>query len=350
MKNIHAVEYGPSYWYAGLTAVLHDRVVQALLIGIGLLGVVDTPQVWPSVQFTAQAFWGMLPFFLIALSMAAYTRAAGADEVIAGLFAGKPVVAIISAAVFGAVSPFCSCGVIPIIAALLVARVPLAPVMAFWIASPIMDPEMFILTAAGIGSGFAIAKTLAAMAMGLLAGFTVMLLSASGLFDQPMKVAASAHCGSSCRAEKPSIRWQFWHDPDRNEVFFSEFIKSGLFLGKWLAMAFFIESIMLAYLSPEQVASVVGGNSWLVIPLAALIGVPAYLNGYAAIPLVSGLIDLGMSPGAALAFITAGAVSSIPAAMAVYALVRTPVFITYLLLGFVGSIAAGSLYQLFVLF
>ena len=46
---------------------------------------------------------------------------------------------------------FCSCGVIPLIAAMLVAGVPLAPVMAFWIASPIMDPEMFVLTAAGIG-------------------------------------------------------------------------------------------------------------------------------------------------------------------------------------------------------
>lgn len=51
---------------------------------------------------------------------------------------------------FGSLSPLCSCGVVPVIAALLATGVPLAPVMAFLIASPIMDPVMFILTAAGL--------------------------------------------------------------------------------------------------------------------------------------------------------------------------------------------------------
>ena len=57
---------------------------------------------------------------------------------------------------------------------------------------------------------------------------------------------------------------------------------------------------------------------------------------------------MGMSPGAGLAFMTAGAVSSIPAALAVYALVRRPVFVLYIAMGFVGSVAAGIAYTLFV--
>jgi len=57
----------------------------------------------------------------------------------------------------GALSPFCLCGVIPLIAALLSMGVPLAPVMAFWLASPIMDPSMFLLTSGEIGMDFAIA-------------------------------------------------------------------------------------------------------------------------------------------------------------------------------------------------
>jgi len=68
---------------------------------------------------------------------------------------------------------------------------------------------------------------------------------------------------------------------------------------------------------------------------------PSYLNGYAAIPLVSGLLDLGMSQGAALAFMTAGAVSSIPAAIAVFALVRHRVFALYLALGVAGALLSG---------
>ncbi|HCI47951.1 MAG TPA: permease, partial [Rhodospirillaceae bacterium] len=48
----------------------------------------------------------------------------------------------------------------------------------------------------------------------------------------------------------------------------------------------------------------------------------AYLNGYAALPLVGGLVEQGMAPGAALAFLVAGGVSSLPAAIAVWALVK----------------------------
>ena len=80
-----------------------------------------------------------------------------------------------------------------------------------------------------------------------------------------------------------------------------------------------------------------------------LIGMMPFLEGtigYAAVPLVDGLMGLGMAPGAALAFMTAGAVSSIPAAIAVWALVRPPVFAWHLALAFTGSVLAGYAFQL----
>ena len=58
------------------------------------------------------------------------------------------------------------------------------------------------------------------------------------------------------------------------------------------------------------------------------------------------LMDMGMAPGAALSFMVAGGVTSIPAAMAVFALVRRQVFVWYLLISLSGSMAAGLLYQL----
>lgn len=69
---------------------------------------------------------------------------------------------------------------------------------------------------------------------------------------------------------------------------------------------------------------------------------------YAAIPLISGLMEMGMTSGAAMAFITSGAVSSIPAALAVYALVRKPIFAMYLVLGLTGSMLAGYIFQIIV--
>jgi len=118
------------------------------------------------------------------------------------------------------------------------------------------------------------------------------------------------------------------------------------FLGKWLSLAFVLESLMVAYLPGETLARFLGSEAGLAIPLAALVGVPAYLNGFAAVPVVSGLMASGMTPGAALSFMLAGAMTSIPAAIAVYSLVRKPVFGWYLLLALVGAMLAGWLYQL----
>ncbi len=102
---------------------------------------------------------------------------------------------------------------------------------------------------------------------------------------------------------------------------------------------------MLAYISPDWISEYVGADNVFAIPVAAIVGVPSYLNGYAAIPLISGLLEMGMTSGAAMAFITAGAVSSIPAAIAVFALVKKPVFALYLFLGLTGSILTTWLYQ-----
>ncbi|CAN5270757.1 hypothetical protein BH24ACT16_BH24ACT16_01250 [soil metagenome] len=79
-------------------------------------------------------------------------------------------------------------------------------------------------------------------------------------------------------------------------------------------------------------------------------GIPTHLNGYAAIPTVGGLMELGMSEGAALAFMTAGGVTSIPAAMAVFALVHKRVFAWYLALALACSMLAGFGYLVVVAF
>lgn len=330
-----------------ITSIIKDPVFRTMLVLLIALSIIDRPQFSISLAATMVSLWQMLPFFLLAIGFAAYAKASQADALIASAFSGHPLRATLIAALVGAVSPFCSCGVIPLIAAMLGAGVPLAPVMAFWIASPIMDPEMFILTAAGISFDFAIAKTLAAIAMGLFAGFSILLIQRYGFLDKPLHTDVTGGCYANCNSETESgLKWKFWQDAKRVDAFKQESISIGLFLGKWLTLAFFLESLMITYISSDWIVSYVGADNPFAIPLAAIVGAPSYLNGYAAIPLISGLLEIGMTPGAALAFITAGAVSSIPAAIAVYALVKKPVFFLYLLLGLLGAMMSGWIYQL----
>ena len=332
--------------HSALRAVARDRVVQVFVLALIALGVLDAAQLPEGVRFVAGALAGIAPFLVLAVAIAAFASASGADRLIARAFSGSPGRTVILAAVVGALSPFCSCGVIPLIAAMLRAGVPLAPVMAFWLASPIMDPEMFVLTAAGVGLGFAGAKTVAAVGMGLAGGIAVLALERAGGLRDPLADAARPGCGAGFDPRAPvSVRGRFWEDADRRERFVRDSLGTGGFLLKWLTVAFLAESLMMAYVPAESVAAVLGGDSAFAIPLAAVVGVPAYMNGYAAIPLISGLLEMGMSNGAALAFATAGAVSCIPAAIAVWALVRRSVFVLYLALGLGGAILSGFLYQ-----
>ncbi len=143
------------------------------------------------------------------------------------------------------------------------------------------------------------------------------------------------------------VQWKFWREPARLGQFRSAAASNGWLIGRWLLLAFLIESLMVIYIPNSFIEGLVGQDNLLAIPLAVLIGIPSYLNGYAAIPLVGGLIDLGMSQGAAMAFMTAGGISSIPAAIAVYGLVKKPVFALYLALGISGSMVTGIGWQFF---
>lgn len=324
--------------------------VALILAVIALLAIFDPAQVAASLIFAAQALLGISPYLLASVVLAAALKASGADQLVALAFAGRAHRAILLAAGFGALSPFCSCGVVPLVASLLAAGVPLAPVMAFCLASPIMDPEMFILTAAGISLPFAVVKTGSAVAIGLMAGYATWGLQRAGLLDDVLRPIARPACGqSACTATltpAPVIDWGFWRRAAGRRVFASEAWRSGWFLTRWLAFAFLLESVMVAYVPGDTVASWLGDGNAAALPLAVVLGIPAYLNGYAAIPLVGGLIDLGMSPATGLAFMLAGSITSIPAAIAVWTLFKPRLFAVYLMLAMLGALAAGAVYMI----
>ncbi|MCP4330371.1 MAG: permease [Alphaproteobacteria bacterium] len=329
---------------SGLTRLV-DPVWGLTAAIVVLLLLVDRAQGVDSIAFVLGALIDILPFLAVAIGAAAYAKASGADALIARAFQGRIALMILAAALIGALSPFCSCGVIPLIAALLAMGVPLAAVMAFWLSSPIMDPSMFVLTAGTLGLPFALAKTAAAVGLGLFGGFGILAGQRLGMFEAPLRDGIAGDGCAARRLTTPSdVAWTFWNAADRRTTFGREALSSFLFLAKWLTIAFLLESLMMAYVPAGWIATAVGGDGVGPIVIAALVGIPAYLNGYAALPLVGGLIESGMSPGAGMAFLVAGGVSSIPAAVAVYALVKAPVFTAYLGFALIGSILAGVVF------
>ncbi len=320
--------------------------IVAILLGIAVL---DWPQLPATLQFVTAAATKTFGFLLLSVGLTAYAKASGADNLISRAFSGPPLLAVMSAALMGALSPFCSCGVIPVIVALLAMGVPLAPVMAFWLASPLMDPSMFVMTSSVLGLEFAVAKTIVAISIGLLGGLGAYLLTRSGLITEVLKEGVgNGGCAGGRIRDPKAVVWKFWAESARVEAAIKSFKTNALFLGKWLLLAFVLESLMLAYLPNDLIAKVAGGTGAWPVLLATLVGIPSYLNGYAALPLVSGLMSQGLSPGASMAFLVAGGVTSLPAAMAVWAVARGRVFAAYLTFAFVGALASGLVFGLWM--
>jgi uncharacterized membrane protein YraQ (UPF0718 family) len=316
-----------------------------LLVPVGV-SILDPARVEPVTVFAVKAFARTLPYIGLAVLLIAWLKAAGAETMIGNAFKGRESRMIVLAALFGGLAPFCSCQVIPFVAGLLAVGVPLAPVMAFWLSSPLIDPPTLLITAAALGWPFAIGKTIAAVGLGLMGGFAVKIMMARGAFVDPLRPRTSG----GCRKKSPfhgRPGWHFWQDADRRETFRAELTGNALFLAKWLALAYVLEALLVTYVPAEMIAGAVGGDGFLPIIISATVGIPAYLNGYVAPPLLAGLIAQGMSAGAAMAFMIAGGVSSVPAMAAVWSLVKPSVFASYLLLGLFGAILSGIVFQLF---
>lgn len=128
--------------------------------------------------------------------------------------------------------------------------------------------------------------------------------------------------------------------------FGKQFVDQTWRLGRWMLLAFLLEALIDRYVAQDTIARWVGGSSLAAVPLASLIGIPLYLNNVTALPIVSGLLNQGMQSGAAIAFLIAGPITTIPAMAAVWGTVERRVFALYLGIGFFGSIVLGYLVNL----
>ena len=222
-----------------------DRVWLATGAIVLLVALLDFARVDDVVVFALKALAGTLPFITFAVLAIAYLKATGAENILAKAFEGNPVRMIILAALLGGLSPFCSCEVIPFIAALLAMGAPLGALKTFWLASPLMDPAMFAITTGAISFEFALAKTIAAIALGMFGGFGTLLLSGTPVFTNPLreKPAVGGCCGVKAPFSAKPV-WKFWTDSDRVATFRSAGLENAVFLLKWLTLAYVIEGLM----------------------------------------------------------------------------------------------------------
>lgn len=301
---------------------------------------------WPeraqeTLRFVLESFVDVAPTIAIGLVLSAWVAASGAGAVTAKWFEGRPASTIVIASAIGSVTPVCGVTVLPLMTGFLMAGVPLAPIMAFWLSSPVTDPAMFAVTWAVLGPAFAIGKMVASFVLGIIAGTGTAALTGTSMVQRPLR-ASLISVGSECNTCTPAgFLFRIWQEPARMRVFRVELLSMAKLIALCLTFAFAAEFLLRDLLPPHLLVTYVGEESTYAIPLAVLVGAPMYLDGYAALPLVRGLLDLGMSPGAAMAFLVSGGAVSIWGVMAVVAVLRPATIALFVTLAVIGSLSIG---------
>lgn len=315
----------------------------------GLLVVLMPAQALETGRYVLWGLVDVAPLVIPGIVLAAWVSASGGADIVSRRLGGRLFPAILLASACGAVTPVCGVAVLPLMAALLASGVPLAPVMAFWLSSPVTDPAMFAATAAMLGPGFAVGKTAAAFALGLLGGLSTVALSGRAWIAHPLRGnAIVGRLGSICAQGVGGFNGAIWRSAARRRAFVREFVATLRLVVICLVPAFAAEHILNGLLEPEVLSAYVGRESWWAVPLAVFVGAPAYVDGYAALPLTRSLIEHGMSPGAAMAFLVSGGVVSIWGALAIFPVLKVRPFLLFIAVAVCGSLLSGWIYGLLV--
>ncbi|CAI8335772.1 MAG: Putative two-component membrane permease complex subunit SMU_747c [Opitutia bacterium UBA7350] len=208
------------------------------------------------------------------------------------------------AALFGAITPFCSCSSVPIFISLLKAGVPLGVTFSFLITSPIINEYLVVLMAGEFGVPVAIAYVLSGLIIGTSAGAILGKMKLQHLLEPDFNEA------SQNKSEIPKFNFLL-----RLRYGFNESVSVIRQIWLWVILGVGIGAFIHNYVPQETIHSLINATGIFSVPLATILGVPMYGSCAAIVPVAVVLFQKGIPLGTALAFMMAMAALSLPEAI-----------------------------------
>jgi len=233
----------------------------------------------------------------------------------------------ILAAVLGIVTPFCSCSAIPLFLGFVEAGIPIGVTFSFLIAAPMINEVAVVLLFGLFGWKVTLIYMFTGLAVAILSGWII----------------------GKLRLEKYVADWVFQVKANQGEIVeenltIEERLKSGYdavreIVGKiwiYILIGIAVGAGAHGYVPEDFLGNLLGKENWYGVPLAILLGVPMYSNAAGIIPIVSVLIEKGISLGTALAFMMSVIALSLPEMI-----ILKKVLKWQLIAVFVGIVASG---------
>jgi len=287
---------------------------------------------------------------------------------------------------FGAFTPLCACGTMAVIISMLVTALPWGPIMAFLISSPLTSPSEFLFQVSFLGTDFAVAVLIFSLGFGVLAGFVsdvldrkydffkdqlrfnhdskskqptpsqnkpVQIVGADGMLfsehnptDYRLGHINADQLGCGCAAIQTEVVNVKWYE----RLKLGEFVHGLYELGVKRILLYFVLFITLGQIvdiliPSEWIQLAFGNGNGYSVPLAASIGLPLYVSGSSALPLLNTLIASGAGKGAVMAFLITGKATGVPVIVGLSTILRKKAIAYYVVVVYLMGIASGLLFE-----
>ena len=277
---------------------------------------------------------GFLPYFLAGILLGELIKFASWTKIIYKWVSRSPVKAVISASIIGILSPLCTYGTIPVVIELYKSKVRVAPLIAFCASSALMNPQLFVMTAGGVGLEMAVVRTLAVFVFSFAVGMLSLVIPERFMIRKYIKVYEGGGEQIENREKKIFAVQQYFINCFKNFIYVLPFLLIGVFLGAavsvFVPQRYFYEALYMG-----RIQSILAG---------AIVGIPMNACGGGAIPFIQTLLDMGLGKGTALAFFLVGPAMR-PAPLVAMAALFTPLLlVAYCLFLFISAVLMGYLY------
>jgi len=243
----------------------------------------------------------------------------------------------LGAACLGGISPLCTYGTVPVLVELLRGGASPGPALAFLVASSLLNPQLFIMMAGGLGLRLALAHVAGVLLLSLPVGLAARRLKPEDFL--------SAGVLSPCSHTPILPHTQRGEGKGRRggtRGLFLSLLRLTETVGLYFVVGVILAALLQTLVPPEWVSSLLGAGRWYGVLLAGVLGVPFYACGGGAVPVIAGLLAQGMSPGAALAFFLAGPATRLTALAALGTLLNRRALIVYMAYVVAGAALAGT--------
>ena len=249
-----------------------------------------------------------------------------------------PIFGNILAALFGIITPFCSCSAVPLFIGFVESGVPLGVTFSYLISAPMVNEVAVILLFGLFGLPIALLYAVSGVTIAVIVGFLMGKMRLEPYVEEYVwKIKAGNAEINQKLTFKERVSQAYTYTLDLVKKVYP-FVLIGVGIG----------ALIHGYAPEKFLSQIAGKGNILAVPIAVLIGVPLYSNAAGTIPIVQSLIAKGLPLGTALAFMMSVTALSFPEMVILRKVLKLKLLGIYVGILTIGIIFTGYLFNILI--